>query len=195
MGQEREHRRRTWRGDVRFAADDQSLLLHRSLWWRHSGGLAWRCGRRGGTIVCGMKGRAVTDESRLDDHAARVAGRRGQCLCTPPTSSSPSLAPSFSLTTAFARRCADARGAASNHRAPTSMSRAETAAVIEALGFAGGPFGEAGHDGWPSWPRSQKTIGSAPDSPVPGSAGTRPLTATEGLVEEVGGSSRRRWQR
>ena len=56
----------------------------------------------------------------------------------------------------------------------TWMWRAETGAVIEALGFAGGPFSQAGH----KWlaelgPIHENTVGSAPDSPVLGWAGTR----------------------
>ena len=56
----------------------------------------------------------------------------------------------------------------------TWMWRAETGAVIEALGFAGGPFSQAGH----KWlaelgPIHENTLGSAPDSPVLGWAGTR----------------------
>ncbi len=62
----------------------------------------------------------------------------------------------------------------------TWMWRAETGAVIEALGFAGGPFGEAGH----KWlaelgPVHDNTIGSVRDSPVLGWAGTRPFTVDE----------------
>jgi adenylate cyclase len=62
----------------------------------------------------------------------------------------------------------------------TWMWRAETGAVIEALGFAGGPFSQAGH----KWltelgPVHENTIGLAPDSPVLGWAGTRPFTPGE----------------
>jgi class 3 adenylate cyclase len=56
----------------------------------------------------------------------------------------------------------------------TWLWRAETGAVIEALGFAGGPFSQAGH----KWlaelgPIHENTLGSAPGSPVLGWAGTR----------------------
>jgi class 3 adenylate cyclase len=58
--------------------------------------------------------------------------------------------------------------------------RAETGAVIEALGFAGGPPNQAGRD----WlvglgPVQQDTIGPAPDSPVLGWAGNRPFGRAE----------------
>jgi adenylate cyclase len=56
----------------------------------------------------------------------------------------------------------------------TWMWRAQTGAVIEALGFAGGPFSQAGH----KWlaelgPVHETTVGSAPDSPVLAWAATR----------------------
>ena len=69
----------------------------------------------------------------------------------------------------------------------TWMWRAETGAVIEALGFAGGPLSQAGH----KWlaelgPVHNNTIGSAPESPVLGWAGTRPFTADEtGRLNQV----------
>src|SRR5436305_8004179 len=68
----------------------------------------------------------------------------------------------------------------------TWLWRAETGAVIEALGFAGGPLGQAGRD-WLAGlgPVQEDTIGPglgspalgspAPDSPVLGWAGTRPF--------------------
>jgi adenylate cyclase len=62
----------------------------------------------------------------------------------------------------------------------TWMWRAETGAVIEALGFAGGPFSQAGH----KWlaelgPIHENTLGTAPDSPVLGWAGTRAFATAE----------------
>ncbi|WP_092583556.1 adenylate/guanylate cyclase domain-containing protein [Rhizobium mongolense] len=62
----------------------------------------------------------------------------------------------------------------------TWLWRAETAIVIEALGFAGGPPGQAGH----SWlvglgPVLEETVGPAPDSPVLGWAGCRPFNPAE----------------
>jgi adenylate cyclase len=58
--------------------------------------------------------------------------------------------------------------------------RAETEAVIEALGFAGGPLSQAGRD-WLAelGPVQEDTIGPAPDSPVLGWAGTRPFNPAE----------------
>jgi len=57
----------------------------------------------------------------------------------------------------------------------TWLWRAETGAVIEALGFAGGPPNQAGRD-WLAGlgPVQEATIGAAPDGPVLGWAGTRP---------------------
>jgi adenylate cyclase len=69
----------------------------------------------------------------------------------------------------------------------TWLWRAETGAVIEALGFAAGPFSPAGRD----WliklgPVQEDTIGPAPDSPVLGWAGTRPFAPTEiGRLRQV----------
>ena len=62
----------------------------------------------------------------------------------------------------------------------TWLWRAETGAVIEALGFAGGPSNEAGRD-WLAGlgPVHEDTIGPAADSPVLGWAGTRTFGATE----------------
>jgi adenylate cyclase len=62
----------------------------------------------------------------------------------------------------------------------TWLWRAETAAVIEALGFAGSLPGDAGR-GWLAQlgPVHQDTLGSAPDSAVLGWAGTRPFDAAE----------------
>jgi class 3 adenylate cyclase len=62
----------------------------------------------------------------------------------------------------------------------TWLWRAETGAVIEALGFAGGVFSEAGHD-WLAelGPVQEETVGSAPDSAVLGWAGTRPFDFAE----------------
>src|SRR5271169_5965501 len=58
----------------------------------------------------------------------------------------------------------------------TWLWRAETGAVIEALGFAGGPLSQAGHD-WLAelGPVQQDTVGPAPEGPVLGWAGTRPF--------------------
>jgi adenylate cyclase len=58
--------------------------------------------------------------------------------------------------------------------------RASTGAVIEALGFAGGPFSQTGR----AWlaelgPVQEDMVGPAPDSPVLGWAGTRPFGPTE----------------
>jgi class 3 adenylate cyclase len=67
----------------------------------------------------------------------------------------------------------------------TWLWRAETGAVIEALGFAGGPPNQAGHD-WLAGmgPVQEDTIGPGlanpgPDSPVLGWAGTRPFGPPE----------------
>src|SRR5918911_5278553 len=53
--------------------------------------------------------------------------------------------------------------------------RGETGAVIEALGFAGGPLSHAGRD-WLAGlgPVQEDTAGPAPDSPVLGWTGIRP---------------------
>jgi adenylate cyclase len=67
----------------------------------------------------------------------------------------------------------------------TWLWRAQTEVVIEALGFAGGPLGRAGHD-WLAGLGSvhEDTVGSGlysprPDSPVLGWAGTRPFGPVE----------------
>jgi len=67
----------------------------------------------------------------------------------------------------------------------TWLWRAETGAVIEALGFAGGPLSQAGHD-WLAelGPVQQDTVGPGlaspgPDSPVLGWAGIRPFGPAE----------------
>ncbi|HET6223814.1 MAG TPA: adenylate/guanylate cyclase domain-containing protein [Dongiaceae bacterium] len=70
----------------------------------------------------------------------------------------------------------------------TWLWRAETGAVIEALGFGGGPFGQTGSD-WLAGlgpvqedrigPGSGNPSNSLPDSPVLGWAGTRPFGAGE----------------
>jgi class 3 adenylate cyclase len=62
----------------------------------------------------------------------------------------------------------------------TWLWRAETGAVIEALGFGGGPLTKAGRN----WlvelgPVHEDTIGPVPDGPVLGWAGTRPFGAAE----------------
>jgi adenylate cyclase len=62
----------------------------------------------------------------------------------------------------------------------TWLWRAQSGAVIEALGFAGGPVNQAGR----AWlkelgPVREDTVGSAPDSPVLGWAGTRAFTVAE----------------
>ena len=68
----------------------------------------------------------------------------------------------------------------------TWLWRAETGAVIEALGFAGGPLGPAGRD-WLAelGPVQEDTVvprlaSSGPDSPVLGWAATRPFSPAEG---------------
>src|SRR5262245_14701439 len=62
----------------------------------------------------------------------------------------------------------------------TWLWRAETGAVIEALGFAGGPLSQAGHD-WLAGlgPVLEDRVGPAPDSPVLGWAGTGPFGPAE----------------
>ena len=62
----------------------------------------------------------------------------------------------------------------------TWLWRAETGAVIEALGFAGAPLSQAGRD-WLAelGPVQEDTVGPAPDSPVLGWAGTRPFGPAE----------------
>ena len=64
----------------------------------------------------------------------------------------------------------------------TWLWRAEAGAVIEALGFAGGPPNQTGRD----WlvgvgPVHEDTIGRASDSPVLGWAGSRPFGANEAV--------------
>jgi len=69
----------------------------------------------------------------------------------------------------------------------TWLWRAETGAVIEALGFAGSTLGQAGRD-WLAGlgPVQEDTVDSGPDSPVLGWAGTRPFGPTEtGRLAEV----------
>src|SRR5712691_3683621 len=69
----------------------------------------------------------------------------------------------------------------------TWLWRAETGAVIEVLGFAGGPLGQAGHD-WLAelGPMRQDTVGPATDGPVLGWAGTRPFAPAEaGRLDQV----------
>jgi class 3 adenylate cyclase len=58
--------------------------------------------------------------------------------------------------------------------------RAASGAVIEVLGFAGGPLNQAGRD-WLAelGPVQEEAVGSAPDSPVLGWAGTRTFGVTE----------------
>src|SRR6185437_4537421 len=62
----------------------------------------------------------------------------------------------------------------------TWLWRAESGAVIEALGFAGGPPSHAGHD-WLAGlgPVQENAIGPGPDRPVLGWAGTRLFSAEE----------------
>src|SRR5271169_6153302 len=62
----------------------------------------------------------------------------------------------------------------------TWLWRAETGAVIEALGFAGSPLSQAGRD-WLAelGPVQEDTVGPSPDSPVLGWAGTRPFGPAE----------------
>ena len=69
----------------------------------------------------------------------------------------------------------------------TWLWRAETGAVIEALGFAGGPLSQAGRD-WLAGlgPVQEDTVGPAPDSPVLGWAGTRSFEPAEaGRLRQV----------
>jgi adenylate cyclase len=61
----------------------------------------------------------------------------------------------------------------------TWLWRAETGAVIEALGFAGGPLGDASHWLAELGPVREDMIGPAPDGRVLGWAGTRPFGAAE----------------
>ena len=70
----------------------------------------------------------------------------------------------------------------------TWLWRAESRAVIEALGFGAGPFNQAGRD-WLSGlgPVQEDTVGAAPDSPVLGWAGTRPFGSGEiGRLRQAG---------
>jgi class 3 adenylate cyclase len=62
----------------------------------------------------------------------------------------------------------------------TWLWRAETGAVIEALGFGGGPPGEAGRD-WLAGlgPVHEERVGPPPDAPLLGWAATRPLGSEE----------------
>ncbi len=62
----------------------------------------------------------------------------------------------------------------------TWLWRVETGAVIEALGFAGGPPSQAGRD-WLAGlgPVEEDTVGPGPDSAVLGWAGTRPFGPAE----------------
>src|SRR5688500_4464835 len=62
----------------------------------------------------------------------------------------------------------------------TWLWRAETGAVIEALGFAGAPRVEAGRD-WLAGlgPVQEDTVGPLPDGPLLGWAGTRSCDAAE----------------
>ena len=62
----------------------------------------------------------------------------------------------------------------------TWLWRAETGAVIEALGFAGAPLGQDGR----AWlaglgPVREDKVGPAPDSPLLGWATSRPFSAAE----------------
>jgi adenylate cyclase len=62
----------------------------------------------------------------------------------------------------------------------TWLWRAETAAVIEALGFADGPPSQTGRDWLDRLGTVQEeTIGSGPDAPVLGWAGSRPFSRAE----------------
>src|ERR1700730_14672332 len=69
----------------------------------------------------------------------------------------------------------------------TWLWRAGTGAVIEALGFAGGPPSEAGHNWLGALGRVQQhTVGLPPDCPVLGWAGTRPFGPVEaGRLRQV----------
>jgi class 3 adenylate cyclase len=62
----------------------------------------------------------------------------------------------------------------------TWLWRAETGAVVEALGFAGGPVSRAGRD-WLAGlgPVQENAVGPGPNSPVLGWAGTRPFGPAE----------------
>ena len=62
----------------------------------------------------------------------------------------------------------------------TWLWRAETGAVIEALGFAGGPLSHAGRD-WLAGlgPVQEDTVGPTPDGPVLGWAGAQPFGPAE----------------
>lgn len=62
----------------------------------------------------------------------------------------------------------------------TWLWRADTGAVIEALGFVGGPLGEAGRD-WLArlGPVHEDRVGPAPTTPVLAWAGARPFAADE----------------
>jgi adenylate cyclase len=69
----------------------------------------------------------------------------------------------------------------------TWLWRAESGAVIEALGFSGGPPSQAGRD-WLAGlgPLQEDIIGPAPDGPVLGWAGTRPFGPAEaGRLRQV----------
>jgi class 3 adenylate cyclase len=69
----------------------------------------------------------------------------------------------------------------------TWLWRAQTGAVIEALGFAGAPSGEAGYE-WLAGlgPVHAETVGATPDAAVLGWAGTRPFdAAAAGRLREV----------
>src|SRR5437899_831950 len=62
----------------------------------------------------------------------------------------------------------------------TWLWRADTGAVIEALGFGRGPPSQAGHD-WLAGlgPVQEERVGPAPDSPLLGWASTRPFDPVE----------------
>ena len=69
----------------------------------------------------------------------------------------------------------------------TWLWRAETGAVIEALGFVGGPLSQVGRD-WLAGlgPVQEDIVGLTPDSPVLGWAGTRPFGPAEaGRLHQV----------
>ena len=69
----------------------------------------------------------------------------------------------------------------------TWLWRAETGVVIEALGFANGTLSQAGRD-WLAGlgPVQEDTVGSTPDSPMLGWAGTRPFGPAEtGRLRQV----------
>jgi adenylate cyclase len=69
----------------------------------------------------------------------------------------------------------------------TWLWRAETGAVIEALGFVGGPRAQAGHDWLAALGSVQEDkIGAGPDGPILGWAGTRPFCPVEtGQLRQV----------